>query len=367
MLEVADIVRLHGAAYRQQFGDRLTATQKRALRDILHCRTPFFGGHVYTCAPCGRDVYAYHSCGNRHCPKCHRDQTERWLARHRSRLLPCPYYLLTFTLPAPLRPLARSHPRIVYSLLLRSAAQSLLKLARDPRYLGGRPACLAILHTWTRAMLYHPHVHMLVSAGGLGPDGHWIPPRSRGFFVPVRSLSPIFRARMCDGLNRAGLLDQARSEVWHTDWVVHCQPAGSGEAVLAYLGRYLFRVAIANSRIERVDDDQVSFRYRDNRSRQIRHVTLSGTEFLHRFLQHALPRGFARIRSYGLWSPACRPHLERLQSQLSLRSAPTAPSNAPESAAAQPVPDHTLLRCPYCRNTTLILRGHIAPQRTRAP
>jgi hypothetical protein len=206
MLEVADIVRLHGAAYRQQFGDRLTATQKRALRDILHCRTPFFGGHVYTCAPCGRDVYAYHSCGNRHCPKCHRDQTERWLARHRSRLLPCPYYLLTFTLPAPLRPLARSHPRIVYSLLLRSAAQSLLKLARDPRYLGGRPACLAILHTWTRAMLYHPHVHMLVSAGGLGPDGHWIPPRSRGFFVPVRALSPIFRARMCDGLNRAGLL-----------------------------------------------------------------------------------------------------------------------------------------------------------------
>jgi hypothetical protein len=365
MLEVADIVRLHGPAYRQQFGDRLTTIQKRALRDILHCRTPFFGGHVYTCAPCGRDVYAYHSCGNRHCPKCHREQSERWLDRQKARLLPCSYYLVTFTLPAQLRPLARAHPRIVYNLLLRSAARSLLQLANDPRYLGGRPACLAILHTWTRAMLYHPHVHILVSAGGLGPDGHWIPPRRRGFFVPVRALSPIFRAKMCDGLNRAGLLDHVPSKVWNTDWVVHCQPAGSGDAVLAYLGRYLFRVAIANSRIERIGD-QVTFRYRDNRSRQIRPATLSGTEFLGRFLQHVLPRGLAKVRYYGLWSPSCRRQLDRLLSQL----APPSTSNSAEGSDSSPIsgpPEHPSLRCPYCHAPTLILRGRIAPKRARAP
>lgn len=366
MLEVADIVRLHGAAYRQQFGHWLTSTQKRALGDIRHCRTPFFGGHVYTCTPCNRDVYAYHSCGNRHCPKCHRDRSERWLARQRTHLLPCPYYLVTFTLPAQLRPLARSHPKILYNLLLQSAARSLLKLAADPRYLGGRPACLAILHTWTRAMLYHPHVHMLVSGGGLAPDGHWIPHRRRAFFLPVRALSPIFRAKMCAGLNHAGLLDQTPSEIWNTDWVVHCQPAGSGDAVLAYLGRYLFRIAIANSRLERIDDHQVTFRYRDNRSRQIRHATVSGVEFLSRFLQHVLPRGLAKVRYYGLWAPACRRQLEQLQSQL----APPPVSTTADPTAAPAALEQPPRRCPYCRRPTLILRGTIAPQRsqrTRGP
>lgn len=363
MLEVADIVRLHGTAYRQQFGKGLTPVQKRALRDILHCRTPFLGGHVYTCAPCGRDVYTYHSCRNRHCPKCHRDQAERWLDRQRGRLLPCPYYLLTFTLPAPLRPLARSHPRAVYNLLLHAAAQSVLKLADDPRYLGGRPTCLAILHTWTRAMLFHPHVHLLVSAGGLDPNGCWVPPRRRGFFVPVRALSPIFRAKIRSGLRRAGLLEHVPVAIWETAWVVHCQPAGSGEAVLAYLGRYLFRVAIANSRIERIDGQHVTFRYRDNRSRQIRRVTLSGAEFLRRFLQHVLPRSLAKVRYYGLWSPTRHRQLEQLQSQL----APPSPPETPDSPAASTAPEHAPLCCPYCRRPTLILRGRIAPQRARAP
>ena len=170
MLEVAEIIRLHGAAYRAHVGDRLLPSQARVLRDLAACRTAYFGGHVAQCDHCAQQVSVYHSCGNRHCPKCHRDQTERWLEQQRARLLPCPYYLLTFTLPSELRALARAHQKIVYGLLMRCAAAAIQTLARDPRYLGACIGCLGVLHTWTRAMLYHPHVHLLVTAGGLSAE-----------------------------------------------------------------------------------------------------------------------------------------------------------------------------------------------------
>ena len=171
MWEVADIIRLHGAAYREQSGICLSSVQKRALRDIAACRTPFFGGHVHQCDHCQENVFSYHSCRNRSCPKCHQDQTERWIEKQRGHLLPCSYFLVTFTLPSELRSLARSHPKKIYGLLMKAAADALQKLANDPRYLGARIGALAVLHTWTRAMLFHPHVHMLVTAGGLSSDG----------------------------------------------------------------------------------------------------------------------------------------------------------------------------------------------------
>ncbi len=297
MLEVADILRLHGAAYCARYGKALGPGQLRTLRDLEACRTPALGGHVHQCDQCGRTVYAYHSCRNRHCPKCHRDQTDRWLTAQRARLLPCAYFLLTFTLPAVLRALAQAHPRKVYGLLMQCAAAALQTLALDPRYLGGRLGCLAILHTWTRALLYHPHVHLLVTAGGLSADGTaWITPKHRRYLVPVEALSPIFRAKMCAALKQAGLLQRVPAEVWQKDWVVHCQPAGRGEQVLDYLGRYLVRVAIPNSRLERIEDGQVTFRYRDNRTHKLRRVTVPAVEFLHRFLQHVLPRGCTKVR-----------------------------------------------------------------------
>jgi hypothetical protein len=213
-----------------------------ALQDIQGCRTAYFGGHLKQCTHCGHKVYAYHSCRNRHCPKCHGDQTERWLDKQRARLLPCSYYLLTFTLPGELRPLAFAHQKRVYGLLMRSAAAALQKLASDPRYLGARLGCLAVLHTWTRAMLYHPHVHMLVTAGGLSADGtRWIKPKNPAFLVPVQALSIIFRAKLCAALKKAGLLRQVPPKVWKKNWVVHCQPAGRGQKVLDYLGRYVLR------------------------------------------------------------------------------------------------------------------------------
>ena len=214
MLEAADIFRLHGAAYRARVGNRLLPSQARAMNDIQACRTAYFGGHVNLCDHCGREVYVYHSCGNRSCPKCHREQTERWIDKQRARLLPCRYYLLTFTLPEQLRPLALAHQKKIYGLLMRSAAAALQKLARDPRYLGARLGCLAVLHTWTRAMQYHPHVHMLVTAGGLSADGaEWLGPKNAAFLVPVEALSVIFRAQLCAALKKAGLLGEVSTNL----------------------------------------------------------------------------------------------------------------------------------------------------------
>lgn len=363
MPEVADIIRLHGAAYREQSGVCLSSVQKRALRDIAACRTPFFGGHVHQCDRCQEKVYSYHSCRNRSCPKCHQDQTERWIEKQRSHLLPCSYFLVTFTLPAELRPLARSHPRKIYGLLMKAAADALQKLANDPRYLGARIGALAVLHTWTRAMLFHPHVHMLVTAGGLSADGSWVDSKHSHFLVPVRALSVIFRAKFCAGLKKAGLIGDVPPSFWKKPWVVHCQHAGRGEKVLDYLGRYVFRIAITNSRLESIDNGQVRFHYRDNRTQQIRHVTLPSHEFLGRFLQHVLPRGCAKVRYYGIWSPSRRPQLERARDLLSATRPVTDLSVLPSSAKPVLVPRS----CPLCRHGVLILMRALPAQRSHSP
>ena len=220
MLGVAEIVRLHAEAYLRQYGSSLSSVQKRALRDISTCRTPLLGGHVYQCGHCQEKIFSYHSCRNRSCPKCHPAQTQRWIDKQRRRLPACSYFLVTFTLPSELRPLARSHPKKIYSLLMKAAADALQKLAADPRYLGARLGILAVLHTWTRAMLFHPHVHMLVTAGGLAPDDQtWVEPKHPKFLVPDPALSVIFRAKFCAGLKKAGLLSGAPVPLWKKRWV----------------------------------------------------------------------------------------------------------------------------------------------------
>lgn len=369
MLEVADIIRLHGAAYLARFKDRLLPSQKRALQDLQFCRTPHFGGHVYQCDHCGEKRYSYHSCRNRSCPKCHREHTERWLEQQRAHLLPCAYFLLTFTLPEDLRVLARTHQRTIYGLLMQCAAAALQTLARDPRYLGGRLGCLAVLHTWTRALLYHPHVHLLVTAGGLSSDStQWLDPKHPAYLVPVQALSVLFRAKMCAGLKKAGLLAHVPPGVWEKSWVVHCQPAGRGEQVLDYLGRYIFRVAITNSRLERIEDGQVTFRYRDNRTHKMRRVMLSGVEFLHRFLQHVLPRGCTKVRYYGLWSPTCRTHLAQARALLGAPQAPAPSAPAPLTPLSPPpVSPPSSACCPLCRVGQLLVVEVLRPQRGRSP
>jgi predicted RNA-binding Zn-ribbon protein involved in translation (DUF1610 family) len=330
VLEVADIIRRHGTALRAALGDRLLPSQARALRDLVACRTAACGGQLTQCTACGRQVYRYHSCRNRHCPKCGGDQTARWLEHHRARLLPCRHYLITVTLPAALRPLAFGHQAVVYGALMRCAAAALQALAADARFVGASLGCIAVLHTWTRALLYHPHVHLIVTAGGLSADGtRWIAPKHPAFLVPVQALSVLVRAKMCAALKHAALLEAVPPAVWTTPWVVHAKPAGDGARVLDYLARYLFRVAISNSRLEQVDDRQVTFRYRDNRTQVIRRATLSGVEFLCRFLQHVLPRRSTKVRYYGLWSAARRSDLEHARDLLQAARPTGTPARSP--------------------------------------
>jgi len=276
-------------------------------------------------------------------------------------LPPCSYYLITFTLPAELRCLARSHPKIVYGAMMKAAADSLQKLARDPRFLGARIGALAVLHTWTRAMLYHPHVHMLVTAGGLSADGLcWVEPKNPRFLVPVRTLSVIFRAKMGAALKKAGLLGGVVSDVWNKPWVVHCQHAGSGERVLHYLGRYVFRIALTNNRLERIQDGRVTFCYRDNRTQKVQHCTISGIDFLQRFLQHVLPRGCTKVRYYGIFSPHCHSQLEQARQLLFGRA--ELPAHDSRDAVS---PTTTPPMCPYCRIGKLIIVETL--QRIRSP
>lgn len=357
MLEVADIIRAAGLEVCARLA--VLPSQQRALRAIQRCRTPVLGGQVYRCEQCGTLQFSYHSCGNRHCPKCHGQQTERWLEQQRARLLPGPYYLLTFTLPSELRALARSQQKLLYGLLLNAAAASIQKLCADPQWLGAQVSLMGVLHTWTRAMLYHPHAHFLVSAGGLSSDGQqWVWPKSPKFLVPVQALSKIFRAKVRDGLKGAGLLLKAPSKAWAQKWVVHAQHAGTGQKVLDYLGRYVFRIAITHSRLEKLQDGRVTFRYRDNQSQQLKRVSLSAAEFIQRFLDHVLPKGLAKVRHYGLDSAPCaRRHARALALLRSTWPSSCKPEPQPPdwpSSVAEPQ-----RRCPQCRSGRLRLVGQL--------
>jgi predicted RNA-binding Zn-ribbon protein involved in translation (DUF1610 family) len=358
VLEVADVIRRHGAAVRAHLGTRLLPSQARALRDLAACRTAACGGQLTQCTACGRQVYRYHSCRNRHCPKCGGDQTARWLERHRARLLPCHHYLITVTLPSALRPLAFGHQTVVYGTQA---------LAPDPQFVGASLGCIAVLHTWTRALRYHPHVHLIVTAGGLSADRtRWVAPKNPAFLVPVGAVSLIVRAKMCAALKQAGLLEQVPAAVWTTPWVVHAQPAGDGARVLDYLARYLFRVAISNSRLDQIDDDHVTFRYRDNRTQAIRRATLSGVEFLCRFLQHVLPRRCTKVRYYGLWSATRRAHRDHARDLLQTAHAPATLDGAPvmpTTAVVAPAP----LVCPLCHAGTLTVIALLRPERKVPP
>lgn len=316
MVELAEIFRQYGPAYRAKFGDRLLPSHRQAMWAIEHCRTEALGGHVYHCPDCDQRVYQYHSCRNRHCPKCQNEQAQHWIEHQQNLLLPVPYFMLTFTLPAPLRPVARSHQTPLYDLLFRTSVSATQHLAADPHFVGGQLGLVGVLHTWGRTLTYHPHVHYLIPAGGLADEGQTWRPAHDDFLVPVKALSGIFRARFRDALRATELFDLVPATVWEQDWVVHCQAVGNGETAFKYLAPYIFRVAISNSRILTVEDDHVTFRYRASDSGQAKLCTLAAEEFIHRFLQHVLPKGFVKVRYYGFLSVAQRSHLTTIRQQL---------------------------------------------------
>ena len=354
MPEVADIFRLHGSEYRAKFGARMPPSHRRAMQDIEQCRTEALGGQLYYCQKCDERRYSYHSCKNRHCPKCQNEQADEWLDRQRNLLLPAPHFLVTFTLPAELRAVARSNQKTIYNLLFRASAAALQQLARDPRFAGGRLGMVGVLHTWTRQLLYHPHVHYIATGGGLTENGRW--KRSRpDFLVPVKALSRIFRAKFRDSLKKTALFAQADARVWRKDWVVHCEPVGSGEQAFKYLAPYIFRVAISNKRLEKLRDGRITFSYKESATDQIKRCTVSAEEFIRRFLQHVLPKRFIKVRYYGLLSPANR-HLLLKARQL-LEGAAGKVKNE-DAKTGKPAPEPC---CPSCGGR-LTLIGPITPR-----
>jgi hypothetical protein len=368
-LEVATIVRAHAAALRRQQG--LSREQRQALRALAVCRTPALGGAVDVCTACGLERPAYHSCRNRHCPKCQSLAQARWIAQRMARVLDVDYFHVVFTLPAALRPLALAHRRRVFALLLRAALQTLLVLGRDPQRLGAELAITAVLHTWTRELEFHPHVHCIVTAGGLSPDGRrWVRARQR-HLVPVRVLAALFRGKLLAALRRTSqrgelpLTDPMRralAALYTTPWVVYVKrPFGGAARLFQYLGRYTHRVGLSNQRLVAVTADAVTFRTKDGRT-----ATLHPHEFLRRLLLHVLPSGFVKIRHAGLFAPrqvaTALPVAQRLLAQ---RPRPV-PAPPPWPTLLQRLTGIDLTICPRCHQRTLA-RQLVPRQAERAP
>jgi hypothetical protein len=317
--EVADVLRRHGDAYRWAHDGHLSRIERRVMSAIALCRTAALGGHVESCADCGFVRYAYNSCRNRHCPKCQGAASAEWLAARRAELLPVPYFHVVFTMPAAAAEIAFQNKQTVYAILFRTAAETLRRIAADPKHLGAEIGLVAVLHTWGQTLQHHPHLHCVVPGGGPSPDGaHWIASRP-GFFLPVRVLSRLFRRLFLDELRAAfdarqlgffgdlaDLADPAAfarrlCDLRRVEWVVYAKPPfGGPEQVLGYLGRYTHRVAIANSRLIEVTASDVAFRWKDYRHHgKAKVMVLAAGEFIRRFLLHTLPDGFHRIRHYG--------------------------------------------------------------------
>jgi len=364
-LELAEIFRHYGSVYRQKHASQLLPSQRTAMRAIEHCRTEVLGGQVYRCAACGETRYSYHSCRNRHCPKCQQEQTEEWLALQQELLLPTPYFLLTFTLPSELRDLAFRHQKLIYNLLFHASSQAVQKLARDPRLIAGQIGLVGILQTWTRNLVYHPHVHYLAPAGGLASDGQtWL--KARHNFLPAKALSPIFRAIFRRALQKTNLFTQVSSKVWRKIWVVHCKAVGNGQAALKYLAPYIFRVALSNRRLIRCLDtgnmasSRITFSYRSSDDGQLKRCTLSAEDFIQRFLYHILPHHFVKVRYYGFFAPTQRTKLRTLQQHL----ASLTPLDETRQGTIPPVP-HKFL-CPKC-GQPMLFQYDLPPVACRSP
>jgi Putative transposase/Transposase zinc-binding domain len=371
LLEVADIFRAHGPAWRDANRGRVSLDQLKVMSAIERCRTAALGGHVARCenAACSYTTIAYNSCRNRHCPKCQAAASREWLAEREAELLPVPYFHVVYTLPEQLRDLAYQNKRLLYGLLMKAAAETTLAIAANPRHLGARLGLTAVLHTWGSAMTHHPHVHMIVPGGGLSEDGaRWVSARS-DFLVHVNVLARLFRGKMLAMLTEAHaqgrllllghLADLADGRVFkrflgpvrRAKWIVYCKaPFAGPEAVLRYLSRYTHRVAISNRRLIAADNGGISFRWKDYRVQgpgRWKTMTLAAPEFIRRFLLHVLPKGFHRIRHYGLLSNGNRTAAIAKVRAL-LKCPPSPPEPEPSAAARTDEPRTLPSPCPCC-------------------
>ena len=329
MIPLAEVLGRHWPTYQQQFGPQILASQYRAVGAIMACRTSALGGQMFSCPDCRGQHFVYHSCNHRACPQCGHSDALEWLQRQQHKLLPVPYYLITFTVPAELRDWLRSHQKLGYDLLLKQSAATLQDVASQEKYLGAEVGVVNVLHTWGRQLQYHPHVHCVVPAGGLTHDGlRWRRPPSPDFFLPQAVLAARFRTRMKEALaEQAGEIPAA---VWSKDWVVDVQPAGSGQTALQYLSAYVYRTALGSQRIVRDENGEITFKYKNSETGQWGLLCLSAMEFLRRLLQHVLPKGLQRVRYHGYLSPAASRRWERIKSLLDWKPPPLEPIPQPE-------------------------------------
>lgn len=303
-MRLSELVHLFGEAYLDRYGERMPPSHGKALHDILQCRTQVMGGKRYDCPQCKTQQYAYHSCNNRHCPQCGGDKTEGWLKNQFDRLLPVPYFFATFTLPAAFRLLFRSHQKLGYALFFETSAQALKEVAANKRFVGGNIGFFGVLQTWTAELFYHPHIHYIIPGVGLSKNRkNWIKIKNKKFLMHVNPLSLRFKNLFRQALEKKHpeLYLQVPGKVWEQNWVVHCEPAGYGREVMQYVAPYIFRTAMTDQRnLVLHEDNTVSFRYKDNETKKRKTCRLEVTELLRRYLQHVLPKGFVKVRYFGL-------------------------------------------------------------------
>ncbi len=358
MTTLKQIMQQFAPEYIQRFGDAIPGHHRKAIDAIIHCRTEYYGASVFCCQNCGHHHTVPLCCGNRNCPNCQGDKTRQWLEKRLSEQLPVNHFMITFTVPDTIRSFIRSNQRLCYGAMFEASSQTLKKLAGDEKFIGADlPGFFGVLHTWGRQMPYHPHIHYVVPAGALSKaDCQWH--RSRdNFFAPVRAMSKIFKAKFHDAMKRCGLAPSICPDVWKQAWVVNCRMVGAGAQAIKYLAPYVFKIAISNSRILKVENRQVFFKYKKQRSNRWRTMSLEVMEFLRRFLQHVLPSGFMKVRYYGFMSPGSTVSMQNVAESIE-RSAVTV-TNALRSICIEPfVP-----KCEEC-GAMLVYCAFIPPIRS---
>jgi len=359
---IADIFREHGPEYLDTYQESIPALHRKVMGAIIGCRTEVCGVTVYSCKQCNTSTVVFRSCGNRHCPTCQNHKTRQWLEKQLNRELPGHHFMVTFTVPKQLRLFIRSHQRTAYSALFAASSAALKKLSADEKFVGGNcPGFFGVLHTWGRQLDYHPHIHYIVPGGAFDKEsGNWHSSRV-DFYVPVPALSKIFRAKFRDEMKKAGLFDQIDPIVWTIDWNVNCQAVGSSEGSLKYLAPYVFKVAITDSRIVKVENRQVFFRYKKQKSSRWRTMTLEVMEFIRRYLQHVLPTGFMKIRYYGFMGSGSSLTLDDIRAVIEL--------SLDVFVECRQVPKYQEQASPYCPHCggKLEYRCSISPHERRQP
>ena len=365
---IGDIFRSYGPAYLKKFGDQMPSDQIKALIAIMRCRTLDSGSVVYRCSQCQKLHHVLKSCGNRHCPVCQGGKAKAWLQNQLGQLLPCAYFMLTFTVPAEFRSFMRSHPRECYKALFEASKETLVALAKEPKYIGSpNIGATAVLHTWGRDLNYHPHLHFIVPGGAIGLDGKsWLSSRV-DFLIPVLAASVLFRAKYKAIMDRLGLSEGIAPEVWDKAWNVNCKPVGDGRLALRYLAPYVFRVAISNSRIVKVEPGvdgtgNVTFTYRPSGTSVYKPMTVSAEEFIRRFLQHVLPCGFQKVRHFGFAHPRAKTNWEWLSMLVTV----TLNMVYVLTVAAKPMIEKPTLKCPGCGGA-LVCLGFVPSAPRRLP